>query len=133
MADEVRRFINGEIDEEGNELTTLNDDGEKVLKSNPRKRPSKLQGVWMNPDSKRYYPYSSLAANVLGFVNAENQGGVGLEAKYNSTLEGTAGMTVSAKNAKGSELLYQFEQYYDAEDGNDLVLTIDGEVQSYLE
>ena len=133
MADEVRRFINGEIDEEGNELTTLNDDGEKVLKSNPRKRPSKLQGVWMNPDSKRYYPYSSLAANVLGFVNAENQGGVGLEAKYNSTLEGTAGMTVSAKNAKGSELLYQFEQYYDAEDGNDLVLTIDAEVQSYLE
>ena len=133
MADEVRRFINGEIDEEGNELTTVNEKGETVLKSNPKKSPSKLQGVWLNPDSKRYYPYSSLAANVLGFVNGENQGGVGLEAKYNATLEGTAGMTVSAKNAKGSELLYQFEQYYDAEDGSDLVLTLDAEVQSYLE
>ena len=133
MADEVRRFINGQIDEEGNELTTVNDKGETVLKSNPKKGPSKLQGIWLNPDSKRYYPYSSLAANVLGFVNADNQGGVGLEAKYNSTLEGTAGMTVSAKNARGAELLYQFEQYYDAEDGNDLVLTLDAEVQSYLE
>ena len=133
MADEVRRFINGQIDEEGNELTTVNDEGEIVLKSNPKKSPSKLQGVWLNPDSKRYYPYSSLAANVLGFVNGDNVGGVGLEAKYNGMLEGTAGMTVSAKNARGSELLYQFEQYYDAENGNDLVLTIDAEVQSYLE
>ena len=133
IADEVRRFINGEIDEEGNELTTVNDEGKTVLKSNPKKSPTKLQGVWLNPDSKRYYPYSSLAANVLGFVNGENVGGVGLEAKYNSTLEGTAGMTVSAKNAGGTELLYQFEQYYDAEDGSDLMLTIDVEVQSYLE
>ena len=70
---------------------------------------------------------------MLGFVNADNQGGVGLEAKYNDVLEGTAGMTVSAKNAAGTEMLYQIEQYYDAEDGHDLVLTLDVEVQSYLE
>ena len=119
VADEVRRFINGEIDEEGNEV--------------PEKQQKRLQGVWLNPDSKRYYPYSSLAANVLGFVNGDNVGGVGLEAKYNGTLEGTAGMTVTAKNAAGTEMLYQFEQYYDAEDGHDLMLTIDVEVQSYLE
>ena len=133
MADEVRRFINGEIDEEGNELITINEKGEKVLKSNPKKGPSKLQGVWLNPDSKRYYPYSSLAANVVGFVNSENQGGVGLEAKYNSALEGTAGLTVSAKDNAGNDMLYQYEQYYDAQDGQNLVLTIDVEVQSYLE
>ena len=133
MADEVRRFINGEIDEEGNELITVNEKGEKVLKSNPKKGPSKLQGVWLNPDSKRYYPYSSLAANVVGFVNSENQGGVGLEAKYNSALEGTAGLTVSAKDNAGNDMLYQYEQYYDAQDGQNLVLTIDVEVQSYLE
>ena len=133
MADEVRRFINGEIDEEGNELVTVNDKGEKVLKSNPKKGPSRLQGVWLNPDSKRYYPYSSLAANVVGFVNSENQGGVGLEAKYNSALEGTAGLTVSAKDNAGNDMLYQYEQYYDAQDGQSLVLTIDVEVQSYLE
>ena len=132
-ADQVRRFMNGEIDEEGNELTFVNDAGKTVLKENPKKSPTKLQGIWLQPDSKRYYPYSSLAANVLGFVNADNQGGVGLEAKYNDVLEGTAGMTVSAKNAAGTEMLYQFEQYYDAEDGHNLVLTLDVEVQSYLE
>jgi len=119
MADEVRRFINGEIDEEGREIP----EGE-------RKR---LQGVWLQPDSKRYYPYSSLAANVVGFVNADNQGGVGLESKYNAELEGTAGLTVTAKNAAGTDMLYQYEQLFDAENGNNLMLTLDVNVQSYLE
>ena len=120
QADEVRRFINGEIDEEGNEV--------------PENQRKKLQGVWMNPDSKRIYPYSSLGANVIGFVNAENKGGVGLEAKYDSELEGTAGMTVAAKNAAGTELLYQgYEQIFDAENGDNLVLTLDINVQAALE
>ena len=120
QADEVRRFINGEIDEEGNEV--------------PESQRKKLQGVWMNPDSKRIYPYSSLGANVIGFVNAENKGGVGLEAKYDSELEGTAGMTVAAKNAAGTELLYQgYEQIFDAENGDNLVLTLDINVQAALE
>ena len=119
VSDEIRRFINGEIDEEGNEI--------------PKGQRRKLQGVWLQPDSKRYYPYSSLAANVVGFVNADNIGGVGLESKYNSELEGTAGLTVTAKNAAGTDLLYQYEQYYDAENGRDLVLTLDVNVQAYLE
>ena len=119
VADEVRRFINGEIDEEGNAV--------------PEDQQKKLQGVWIQPDTKRYYTYSTLAANVLGFVNADNVGGVGLEAKYNDVLEGTAGMTVTAKNGVGTDLLYQYEQYYDAENGNSLVLTMDVEAQSYLE
>ena len=119
LADEVRRFINGEIDEEGGEV--------------PEGQRKKLQGVWMNPDSKRIYPYSSLAANVIGFVDGDNKGGVGLEAKYDSELEGTAGLTVTAKNAAGTDLLYQYEQYYDAENGSDLVLTLDVSVQAALE
>ena len=119
MTDEVRRFINGEIDDQGNEVA---EDQQK-----------RLQGVWLQPDSKRYYPYSSLAANVIGFVNSENQGGVGLEAKYNEELDGTAGLTVTAKNAVGTDLLYQYEQYYDAENGSSLLLTLDVKVQSYLE
>ena len=120
QADEVRRFINGEIDEEGNEV--------------PKEQRKKLQGVWMNPDSKRIYPYSSLGANVIGFVNADNKGGVGLEAKYDSELEGTAGMTVAVKNAAGTELLYQgYEQIFDAENGDNLVLTMDVNVQAALE
>ena len=98
MSDEIRRFINGEIDEEGNEI--------------PKGQRRKLQGVWLQPDSKRYYPYSSLAANVVGFVNADNIGGVGLESKYNSELEGTAGLTVTAKNAAGTDLLYQSRAWW---------------------
>ena len=119
IANDVRRFINGEIDDEGNEVP----EGQRV----------KLRGVWMQPDAKRYYPYGSLAANVIGFVDGDNQGGVGLEAKYNSVLSGTAGLTVTAKNAAGSALLYQYEQYYDAENGKNLVLTLDSNIQYYLE
>ena len=119
VSDEVRRFINGEIDDEGGEV--------------PEKQRKKLLGVWLQPDSKRYYPYSELAANIIGFVNGENEGGVGLEAKYESTLEGTSGLTVTAKNAAGTDLLYQYEQYYDAENGHDLVLTLDTNVQAALE
>jgi len=87
----------------------------------------------MEPGSKRYYPYGSLASNVIGFVNGENEGGVGLEAKYNSILSGTAGLTVTARNAVGGDLLYQYEQYYDAENGKNLVLTLDSNIQYYLE
>ncbi len=119
MADQVRQFMNGEIDEEGNPV--------------PEEQQKKLRGIWIQPDTKRYYTYSSLAANVLGFVNADNQGALGLEAKYNDVLEGTAGMTVTAKNGVGTELLYQYEQLFDAENGHSLVLTLDVEVQSYLE
>ena len=119
VANDVRRFINGEIDDGGNEVP----EGQRV----------KLRGVWMQPDAKRYYPYGSLAANVIGFVDGDNQGGVGLEAKYNSVLSGIAGLTVTAKNAAGSDLLYQYEQYYDAENGKNLVLTLDSNIQYYLE
>ena len=119
IANEVRRFINGEIDDAGNEV--------------PQKQRVKLRGVYMEPGAKRYYPYGSLAANVIGFVNGENEGGVGLEAMYNDVLKGTAGLTVTAKNAAGSDLLYQYEQYYDAENGKNLVLTLDANIQYYLE
>ena len=132
-ADEVRRFMNGLIDEEGNELTEQTLSGKTVLRSDRKSAPRRLQGIWMQPDSKRYYPYDTLAANVLGFVNADNVGGVGLESKYESDLQGVSGMTVTAKNAAGTDLLYQYEQYYDAEDGNTLVLTLDVSVQTYLE
>ena len=119
ISDEVRRFINGEIDPEGNEV--------------PEKQRVKLRGVWLQPDSKRYYLYSSLASGVIGFVNGDGIGSVGLEVKYDDTLTGTAGYTISARNASGSELLYNYEQYYDAENGHSLVLTLDANVQLSLE
>ena len=119
ISDEVRHFINGEIDPEGNEV--------------PEKQRVKLRGVWLQPDSKRYYLYSSLASGVIGFVNGDGIGSVGLEVKYDDTLTGTAGYTISARNASGSELLYNYEQYYDAENGHSLVLTLDANVQLSLE
>ena len=133
VADEVRKFINGEIDDEGNQLTTVNDDGETVLISDPDKSPVRVHGVYMEPDSKRYYPNGTLAANVLGFVNNDNVGGVGLEARYDSVLQGTAGLTITARDNNGNDMLYQYEQYYDAENGNSLVLTLDRGVQAALE
>ena len=133
VADEVRKFINGEIDDEGNQLTTVNDDGETVLISDQDKSPVRVHGVYMEPDSKRYYPNGTLAANVLGFVNNDNVGGVGLEAKYDSVLQGTAGLTITARDNNGNDMLYQYEQYYDAENGNSLVLTLDRGVQAALE
>lgn len=128
MADEVRRFMNGVIDDKGNVITMVNEEGEIV----PTTKPTKLRGIFLIADSKRYYPYSTLAAQVIGFVNA-NGGAYGLEATYEGMLEGTAGYTVTAKNNNGEELLYQYEQYYDAENGGDLVLTLDSNIQYYLE
>ena len=128
-ADEVRRFINGEIDDNGNPITQVNEAGETV----PTEDPVTLRGIYLTADSKRYYPYSTLAAHVIGFVNAENEGAYGTEAIYNDELKGTTGVAVTAKDANQRTLLYQYEQYYDAENGDDLVLTIDTTVQYALE
>lgn len=94
---------------------------------------NKLRGIYLAADSKRYYPYGSLAAQVLGFVGMDNTGLYGLEAKYDSVLQGTTGLTVTAKNGRGTDMLYQYEQYYDAQNGDSLVLTIDTNIQYYLE
>ena len=118
-ADEIRKFINGQIDGEGNEI--------------PEGQRHSLTGVYLEPDSKRYYPYNAMAANVIGFVNIDNEGGVGLESKYDGDLSGESGMTISAQDNRNQPLLFQYEQYFDAENGNDLVLTLDINVQIALE
>ena len=93
-----------------------------------------LKGVKIETDSKRYYPYSSLASHIVGFVGFENSGLAGIELSLDKTLTGTAGRVVRAKNAFGTDMLYtKFEDYYDAEDGCDVTLTIDTTVQYYLE
>ena len=133
VANEVRRFINGEIDEEGNQLTTVDADGNTVLISTGG-RPKRLQGIHLDPDTKRLYPFGSLAGNVLGFVNANNVGAYGLEAAYDSVLNGSTGLTITPINVNGTPLLFSgSEQMFDAEDGNSLVLTLDTNVQYALE
>ncbi len=93
-----------------------------------------LKGVKIETDSKRYYPYGSLACHVVGFVGYENTGLSGLELSMNSVLTGSAGRVVRAKNAYGTDMLYtKFEDYFDAEDGYSVVTTIDRTIQYYME
>ena len=89
--------------------------------------------LYSTPTSKRYYPHSSLAAQVIGFVNSENEGAYGMEAYYDSELSGETGRVVTAKNGNGTEMLSRYENYYDATDGNNLNLTIDATIQYYCE
>ncbi len=90
-------------------------------------------GIVVQPTTKRYYPYSTLAAQVIGFVNADNKGAYGLEAMYEDELSGQVGRVVTAKNGAGTELLYRYENYIDALDGYDLHLTLDATIQHYCE
>ena len=89
--------------------------------------------VNLEMDSQRYYPYGSLAGQLMGFVRSDNVGAEGLEAYYDATLTGNAGAIITTKGNHNSEMLYTYEKYYDATDGNSLVLTLDVTVQHYLE
>lgn len=91
------------------------------------------RGITLMEDYKRYYPYGTTASTVLGFTGTDNQGLAGVETEYDSELSGTAGRLVSAKNAQGDDMPFQYDQYVQAQDGYDLVLTIDETVQSIVE
>ncbi len=93
----------------------------------------KITGVYLEPDTKRYYPYGALAAQVLGFVGSDNTGLDGVEAACDSTLTGIGGAITSAKGNYGTDMLFHYETYRDAVGGNDVVLTIDATVQEMLE
>lgn len=93
-----------------------------------------IRGVRLETDTKRYYPNSSLACHLIGFVGTDNTGLEGVEARYDTALSGTAGRTVRATNAFGTDLLFrQFEEYQPGQDGLDLVTTIDATIQYYVE
>ena len=90
-------------------------------------------GIRLIADYKRYYPYGTVASNVLGFTGSDNQGLEGLEAYYEEELSGSAGRLIAAKNAFGTDMPFEYEQIVEAENGYNLVLTIDETVQSVLE
>ena len=85
--------------------------------------------IYLQPNTKRYYPYSTLASQIIGFTNA-NGGAYGLEATFDDKLTGKDGLVVTAQNARGLDLLNFFQDYYDAEDGDDLHLTLDVNIQA---
>ena len=90
-------------------------------------------GINIDEDTKRYYPYNTLAAQIIGFCGSDNQGLDGIEAKYDEQLKGEQGSIERHTDAKGGEIGHEGENYVSAIDGNDLVLTIDFTIQSIAE
>ena len=84
-------------------------------------------------DYKRYYPQNDLASCVIGFTGSDEQGLEGVEYQYDSYLSGTPGRIITAKNARGTDMPFQYEQNVEAEDGSSIYLTIDETVQSICE
>lgn len=90
-----------------------------------------LDGVKVDEDYKRYYPYSSLASKVIGFTGSDNQGIIGLEVEYEEYLTGTPGKILTVTDARGVELDYALEERIEPVDGNTLVTSIDVNIQQY--
>ncbi len=93
-----------------------------------------LKGVKIESDTKRYYPYGTLASHVIGYTGYENIGLSGMELSLDQSLSGVKGRIVRAKNAYGTDMLYtKFEDYVAGESGMSAVLTIDSSIQYYVE
>ena len=90
-------------------------------------------GVNIDEDTKRYYPYSTLASNIIGFTGSDNQGLEGLESYYDDTLRGAQGKILKLTDATGTDMGIEGEDYIAAENGDDIVLTIDMTIQSIAE
>lgn len=84
-------------------------------------------------NTKREYPNESLASSIIGFTNFDGDGVYGIEAYYDDYLQGVDGKVVTARDANGEAMPYQYETRYDAKDGNGLYLTIDSTLQYSLE
>ena len=92
-----------------------------------------LTGINIDEDTKRYYPNSCLASQIIGFCGSDNQGLDGIEAKYEDELKGEKGSIERHTDARGREIGNEGENYVPAVDGNDLILTIDLNIQSIVE
>lgn len=96
-----------------------------------RIREYQLEGVKVDEDYKRYYPYGELASKVLGFTGGDNQGIVGLEVVYEDYLKGKPGKILTVTDAKGIEVESEGESRIEPENGYDLHLSLDLNIQSY--
>jgi stage V sporulation protein D (sporulation-specific penicillin-binding protein) len=97
------------------------------------KKDNKIEGIYIDEDSKRFYPNRSLAAHVIGFTNIDNDGLDGVEKMMEQYLKGVPGKILSEVDASGMELSMGEEQYIQPQNGNDVVLTIDGTIQYFAE
>lgn len=92
-----------------------------------------LDGVKVDEDSKRYYPFGSLASKVIGFTGSDNQGIIGLEVKYEEELAGEAGQILTMTDASGIELKEEGESRIEPIAGDDLVISLDYNIQTYAQ
>jgi stage V sporulation protein D (sporulation-specific penicillin-binding protein) len=111
---------------------------EKIKSNVPKEtadeiREAHLDGVKVDEDYKRYYPFDDLASKVLGFCGSDNQGIVGLEVTYEDILAGTAGKILTLTDYKGIEIENAAEERVDPVDGKSLYLSIDVNIQKYAE
>lgn len=98
-----------------------------------RIRGYELEGVKVDEDYKRYYPFSTLASKVLGFTGSDNQGIVGLEAKYDTYLSGNNGQILTLTDAWGIEIQGAEENRNEPEPGKNLYISIDYNIQKYAQ
>ena len=98
-----------------------------------RIRELELDGVKVDEDFKRYYPFDELASKVLGFTGSDNQGIIGLEVKYDEYLEGIPGTILTLTDARGVEIENAREERVESVPGNDLVVSLDYNIQSYAQ
>lgn len=96
-------------------------------------RSIKLSSVSRMSDTKRYYPQNELAAAVIGFNNSDGHGVYGIESYYDSYLSGVDGKNITARDANGNEMPYRYSKTYPPQDGDDVYVTIDMTLQTYLE
>ncbi len=92
-----------------------------------------IKGIHLEPGAQRYYPYGTLASQVIGFTNASNTGSEGIEAAYNDLLEGGTGKVITTKGSNEMDMPYSYEDYLAGTAGCSLVLTLDATVQACLE
>jgi len=97
------------------------------------KKDNEIEGIYIDEDTKRFYPNTSLAAHVIGFTNIDNDGLDGVEKMMEQYLKGVPGKILSEVDAGGLELNMGAEQYIQPQDGNDVVLTIDQTIQYFAE
>jgi stage V sporulation protein D (sporulation-specific penicillin-binding protein) len=96
-------------------------------------RALELPGIVVAEDNKRFYPYGSLAAHVLGFTGIDNQGLTGIEAKYNTELSGIGGSVSFLSDAAGRQMPNSSDTYVEPKDGLTMQLTIDKQIQTVME
>ena len=92
-----------------------------------------LDGVKIDEDSRRYYPFGSLASKVIGFTGSDNQGIIGLEVRYDGELAGEAGQILTMTDAGGIELKKEGEERVEPVNGDDLIVSLDYNIQTYAQ